>query len=285
MKLAAAVLLSIGVSGPAHAATSPVVPPKPVLTVEEPNALPRPTGERVVPKHLRLSTPEEKEAWEKAADSLWQTPLGQLYNEYLFSPTPDHADLPLWARLLAKRIFQQPNMLNLRVAALQIMLEDLYVREKMTPDASDRVMILNAHIAQKDRLFDQQLRYKAAYVVMPVVLAAMPFGSRIFRQEASKVVEAGYRRIRGRPIRAGRRPKLSRFFTDEDDKFAIPQAANAVGISLWMLEGSIYLYNDWLYGSMWAPKDQVMLLGLDSLVRAMEDPGDIHVPRRGLTHR
>lgn len=246
----------------------------------------RPTGERTAPKHLRLSTDEEKAHWEKAVDSLWATPLGQLYEEYLFSPTPDHADLPLWARLLVKRMFQEPNLLAVRLIALQIMFEDLYVREKLNDDVLRRAAILGQHIEEKEALVDQARRYKKGFLSGTLIAASVPFGSRAFRQESRKLMRMALRGLRGQATHPSRRPRLKRVVNNFSAAYDPLMSVTTLGVFSLATDGWTYLYNDWLYGSKFAPKDQAMLAGMDALVRAMEEPGNLPLPARlPQTHR
>lgn len=253
----------------------PVIPPVP-SPIAEPTE--RPNGSRTTLKHLRLSTPAEKVQWERAVDALWKTPLGQLYSEYLFTPTPDHADLPLWARMLAARVYREPNFLPLRISALVIMSEDLYVREKRTADVANRQQILHEHLSQKEDLAKQRDDVQYGNAVSGVVAGSLAY--------ASPAVRGGVRRVGARmknfakgDYAAAKEPlRLTSMVTDFRQDWDTEQALKFLGASTLALQAVPYAYNNWYFPSSIGPKDKSLLLGLDDLVKAMDVPGNLSLP-------
>lgn len=116
------------------------------------------------------------------AELLWKTTLGQAYHELLFA---DYARelFPNRSERLALRVVSEPAKLAARVAALQIMNEDLYVREKMNDEIRSKIQLLEASI-QKDREEAQRSAFKTVLSHIPyVLLASLPWGSPLIRNE------------------------------------------------------------------------------------------------------
>jgi hypothetical protein len=249
------IIAACGPGAPARPDGTP--PPSPQLSAQAAVRL----------KHLRFSSDKEKQRWERAILSVWKTPLGEMYDEYLFSPTEDHADLPLWARMLTERIFREIHFLNVRLGAIQVMTDDLYVSERMTADVNDRVTILTGHIDQERIRLEQTANTSTLFNASVSLLPALPLGSSYVREHLVAQAKEELRKWRGKPFD----PTLSRgAFTAQPNHFSLYQVFNYWTVSYVILTSLEWFYGEWYYTSFFAPKDEVLLLSLDDLVTSMD---------------
>ena len=227
-------------------------------------------AQKVRLRHLRFSTDKEKLRWERAIETVWKTPLGEMYAEYLFSPTEDHADLPLWARMLTDRIFRDPYFIDTRLAAIQVMNDDLYVREQMTLDVNDRITVLTGHFDQ-ERVRMQRDGPRIFFAnAGAAILLAIPAGSPAVRRAALVEGSAVMKRLMRQTPRYPAGYEFGQVFT----KFG-------KGYSKWgVFNAALLIYSainsvEWLVDSAIqtpgvGPRDHELLLGLDGLVTATD---------------
>jgi hypothetical protein len=137
------------------------------------------------------------------AARIWKTSLGTMYNNYLFN-TDDREALPARARQIVDRILSDPNQLAVRVSAMQIMNEDLYVGEMVDENVMARMSLLEDELNQA-RHKEKSEAVTGILEQIPIFfLATLPMGSPLIRSEMS-----GYfRQLTRRSIARIRRKEL-----------------------------------------------------------------------------
>jgi hypothetical protein len=119
---------------------------------------------------------------------LWKTTLGQSYNELLFSDYPREL-FPSRSERLALRIASDKEKYTARMAAIQIMNEDLYVTQRMNDDIRAKIHLLETAI-QSDREDVQKSAVKTVLTHVPFVfLASLPMGSPMVRSEIDRFLK------------------------------------------------------------------------------------------------
>jgi hypothetical protein len=127
------------------------------------------------------------------ADVLWKTTLGISYNELLFADYPREL-FPSRSERLALRVVSDKEKYAARMAAIQIMNEDLYVTQKMNDEIRAKIHLLETAI-QSDREDVQKSALKTVISHIPYVfLVSLPMGSPMVRSEISRFLKgwSGY---------------------------------------------------------------------------------------------
>ncbi len=139
------------------------------------------------------SPEEEAEKEERSArlkqvvESLWESPLGELIHKYLTGSFEDPSDVTRYARTLSDKLMREgPNITN--ISALQLLIEDLYEKGKLTDEGNRRISIL-----QTDMLATQvdTASYPGEglfYSAVIGMIAALPFGSPLVRNAAKNLI-------------------------------------------------------------------------------------------------
>lgn len=144
----------------------------------------QPAGPEIV-----ASPNEETDPERRIASVLWMTTLGISYQEFLFTDYPLEL-FPRRCEQLALRIASDTKKLPPRIAALQMLNEDLYVTGRMNEDVRSRIQLLEAEIS-KDRQEGQRSAVKTVANHIPFLfLASLPWGSPLIRSEIQNFQKA-----------------------------------------------------------------------------------------------
>jgi hypothetical protein len=168
-------------------------PPHPVPAADPASEpLPPVGGRSDFPDNPRARQPFEERDPARVAqrrhivDAIWATPLGQMYLEYVFKPLSQD-EIPYLSRQLADRAFQEPRLVVTRIAALQLLTEDLYAHGKLHGDASARVLLLEGEFSKRRLRRDQLLDSSVVFQAAGFLLFSLPFGSPMVRKESANV--------------------------------------------------------------------------------------------------
>jgi hypothetical protein len=130
-----------------------------------------------------VTVDEEQETRRRYAEILWKTALGKQYQDYIFGDYPREL-FPRRCAQLADRIVSESKKIAARLAAIQLMNEDLYIVHKMTDDIRTKIQLLEAEIG-KDREEQKKMAVMSLFQQVPFVfLASLPWGSPLIRTEA-----------------------------------------------------------------------------------------------------
>lgn len=83
---------------------------------------------------------------EEIKAQLWQSPLGKLFREFILGNASAQREVEE-AHTVVNRLFSSVTLTLTRMSALQLMIEDLYEQQLMTPKIHDRVSLLESSIA------------------------------------------------------------------------------------------------------------------------------------------
>ncbi|MBX3021904.1 MAG: hypothetical protein KF799_09535 [Bdellovibrionales bacterium] len=145
-----------------------------------------PKTDLATPEQPSSSIVEGNDGRHPYAEVLWKTTLGKSYYDLLFSEYPREL-FPSRCERLALRVISEVDKFPARVAAIQIMSEDIYVTGKMNDDVRSRIQLLDAAV-QKDRGEAQRSAVKTVLQHIPYVfLASLPWGSPLIRAEVSGI--------------------------------------------------------------------------------------------------
>ena len=232
--------------------------------------------ELIIPFEHRPGDERDIEVRHRVVNAIWKTPLGQTLYAFLFDDIKPK-EMPALARQFMRRIFSNGPQVPTRLAALQLLVEDLYVRGRLTDDAVRRVVILHGDLYQEDQ--NSASKVKRTLVIMLVLffIMSLPFGSPIVRQETGKIWDrpkAFFRRVIRRvkeDQKLERVTPLRIFKRDVFKDFQISYAVNTFFATFGPVSMLFFLYKDWLIGANGQlMHDNGMLLGLDALLRATE---------------
>lgn len=123
----------------------PAAPPKETLEQETP-APQETTGD--FPDFGIPFTHEQMEEYRQVKEQIWASPLGRLLRDYVSSDI-DRAQVGRLSSSITERVFSFPDQELIRIAALQVLIEDLYERGEFTPELSYRITILWGNVHQR----------------------------------------------------------------------------------------------------------------------------------------
>lgn len=221
-------------------------------------------------KHIS-PTEQEAELRLRSVNALWNTPLGQMFYAYIFDPI-DPLIIRARSHEFTERILSAPSQLATRLSVLHYLVADLYVRKRLTEDVIRRLAILESDIYQESQQKAADEKDVAIYYATTFILASLPFGSRLVRQEArrilSKLGNMG-KRVMGKEIEASEDFQIRKLFSREVFKDYDPSIAASVFFSTFGPFSMIYWgYEDWLSASIGKHATDIdMLNGLDALLK------------------
>jgi hypothetical protein len=217
-------------------------------------------------------SPDELAIQHRILNALWNTPLGQMYFAFLFDDV-DRELVTGRSRQLVNRIFSEGRQVATRIAALQLLTEDLYRRNRMNDETRLRAVLLEDGISRKQMSLSEETRNRVVYQAAMFFLAALPFGSPAVREEAKglgKSMLRGTKRIfhRGHLGEAPKR-RLGRLVSREVFKdYQVGSAVNFFFSTFGPYSMLYFFWEDWLTAATGtAITDKTMLYGLDNLIR------------------
>ena len=165
--IALALGLNLAACGRSH---PPASPPAPRLnhrapTSDEPRARGR-TGQ--LPQNVGDARvdPEQKAQY---VAQLWLSPLGKMLRHFLYEDDPDHPLTEL-AHQIIDRMHRDVRMTLTRTSAYNMMIEDLFASGELTPQAHDRLALLNMSLqVAQHSLQSSSSREYAKFV--PIIVA------------------------------------------------------------------------------------------------------------------
>jgi hypothetical protein len=160
---------------------------------ESPPAVPAPSSPAPVPPSAP-QTPPKNPAKAQFAAKLWRTSLGKMYEYYLLAPY-NHQDLPELAGRVVEKLLGDPDHTIARVAAVQMMNEDLYVKGRVNENVLARITLLEQEMAKGRRQVETSTAVSILGHIPFVFLAAIPLGSPLVRAEFSNLMKTQGLRI------------------------------------------------------------------------------------------
>jgi hypothetical protein len=146
--------------------TQPVMPAKPSSSLPLPQA--------------HESFQVESAARKELKDRLWKTPLGRMFSQYLFDPAPPQLALQR-AHDLVNRIFSQVTLTLTRMSAVQLMVEDVYEQQLMTPMVHERISLMETSVALKQHAQEADTTTELFKQVPIFILIGLVGGSPLAR--------------------------------------------------------------------------------------------------------
>jgi hypothetical protein len=229
-----------------------------------------------VPFTRRPGTPKDEEVRKRIVNAVWNTPLGQTLMAFLYDHI-DPVELPSRARQFNRLIFADGAQISTRLAAMQLLSEDLYVHERLDHDVLTRLMLLQTNLAQEAINGQNKTKNAVVQLCMLFFILSLPFGSPVVRDETMKMWSRPakfFKRIL-RLVKEDQKLKgieLHRLFQRDVFKgYEISAAVNIFFASFGPISMLFFLYKEWsdgLTGQL--VHDKIMLLGLDTLLHATE---------------
>lgn len=230
----------------------------------------------IIPFEHRPGDARDIEVRHRVVNAIWKTPLGQTLYAFLFDDIKPN-EMPALSRQFMRRIFSNGPQVPTRLAALQLLVEDLYVRKRMTDEAVRRILILHGDLYQEDQNSASKVKRTLVIMLVAFFILSLPFGSPIVRQETGKIWDrpkAFFRRVVRRVKEDQKLERVTprRIFTRDVFKdFQISYAVNTFFATFGPVSMLFFLYKDWAIGAHGQMvHDNGMLLGLDALLRVTE---------------
>lgn len=217
---------------------------------------------------------------QRLISQLWDTSLGRMFYSYVKDDVSGQ-EAAARSHYITNVIYRQPELVFVRVAAIQLLTENLYSREQLEHDELARIVMLQNDIWAR-RISSQRSPAKTIAIQAVVVLVAMlPFGSPIFRKGTKNV----YLRLKHSLGAALRRKKdvyrqkniqavpLGEVFSREFFKdYELTKAFKTFLDYFGPYSLAFFFWSDWKETARGAyEEDNVMLYGLTDLVKILSD--------------
>jgi hypothetical protein len=114
-------------------------------------ASPQPSGDNDEGPFPILGVPythEEMQHYRRLKQQIWKSSLGHLFREYV-SEQETTAQVLNLSSVITERVFSVAGEETIRIAAVQIMVEDLYAMGKINSEVSHRLRVLDGNINQR----------------------------------------------------------------------------------------------------------------------------------------
>ncbi len=224
------------------------------------------------PFKTKPGTAEEAEMRQRLLNALWNTPLGQMFYYYLFS---DHkpVEVPSISRQFVHRIFSDSGHAGIRMAAIYILVGDLYAREKMTPNAVQRLVLLQGDFFQQNETGNATTKSRAVFVGIFFLVLAFPFGYPAFRDGTRQILEVSYntlfRRSTSEPVK---KIRWSEILSPRSLKKYEPLIAAQFFFSTFgPFSMTYFFYIEWLSAAIGQNvSDTTMMSGLEEIIKAIQ---------------
>ena len=140
------------------------------------------------PLDERWESPEEKARHHRIMDELWSTKLGQLYLAYLTQPLPP-STIPGRANQIITMIFADGDKAGARVRVVQLLTQDLVVREKLDLEGVRRTIIFDHIVQARKTLGEEETNRWIVNGMITTAAIAAPFGFDGVYEEAGKLYQ------------------------------------------------------------------------------------------------
>lgn len=144
------------------------------------------------PKPNLLSTPHEQAVrptddphLEQVLETLWASPLGAIYYDYLYGDPENH----LTSREVVDRIFRDGGSAVTSLSALQLMTEQLYDYHLIGNPQVKKLLVLQGDLHQRQNDLAKSPTEHMAYIALGTFLTLIPFGFPTTRAAAMSLLK------------------------------------------------------------------------------------------------
>jgi len=152
-------------------------------------------------------------AREEVKRRLWGSPLGQMFSSFIFKPFPTEKEV-VNAHSIVDRVFSDVTLTLTRVSALQLLIEDIYERQLMSPTIHDRITLLDEVIALK-RHSEEANATNELFRQMPAfIVVGLAGGSPLARGQTAALTRGLFHKVLSWIGVAGAAKRSSSAFTE-----------------------------------------------------------------------
>lgn len=163
----------------------PPISPSPnpqAVSPSESNPPPSSSVAATIPNLGLPFTLAQLERYKAVKDKIWKSQLGLLFRTYV-TASGDRTVITTMARMLADRIFFVQGEELIRIAALQVLIEDLYEQGLFTEETAYRMTLLEGNIFHKEFVYTRAPTQDLMGGVPVFMAIAFLAGSRVFMSQ------------------------------------------------------------------------------------------------------
>lgn len=139
------------------------------------------------PSPIEKPAPQKLTKWQRVAESLRQSPMGQLIERYLHEPLNPDQSVEI-SHQIVERVFDGKKSSMISISAIHILIQDAYLRGKLNDESYRRLVRLQADLNQKQQDMGSYMGEGIAYLAVITFIAFLPLGYPPVRHALKHVI-------------------------------------------------------------------------------------------------